>query len=295
MKFEPVISGRHDIVGEAPHWDAATQSLYWVDINAGLASCLDARSGKVTDWRLGESIGAVVPAADGSLAVALQSGLYRFDPTTGTRKLLAALEPNLPGNRSNETRVDPAGRLWIGTMQNDVGPQGEDVPVTEASGSLYCIETNGSFRRIDGPFRCPNTLCWDLERRRLYFGDSLAQAIWVYDWDPKTGAATNRRVFADTPGHGMPDGSGIDAEGYLWNARWGGECLIRYAPDGRIDRIIEVPVKQPTSCVFGGPDLRTLYLTSAAIGQATGTGSLEGTLLRAEAPVRGQACTRFGG
>lgn len=119
--------------------------------------------------------------------------------------------------------------------------------------------------------------------------------IYAYDWDGATGAIANRRVFAAPHERGFPDGSALDAEGYLWNARWGGSCLIRYAPDGRVDRIIDVPVQQPTSCVFAGDDLKTLYVTSARAGLGDAANEFDGALLRASVNVAGQACTAFAG
>jgi sugar lactone lactonase YvrE len=140
-----------------------------------------------------------------------------------------------------------------------------------------------------------NTLAWDEERRRLYFADSLASVIWVYDWDKEKGAIANRRLFADTENHGDPDGSALDAQGFLWNARWGASCIIRYAPDGAIERIIDVPVKQPTSCVFGGDDLKTLYVTSARSGLGANANEWDGALLSAPVEVAGRLCTAFAG
>ena len=217
-----------------------------------------------------------------------------FDPATGERTPYTAPERHLPGNRANEARVDPTGRFWLGTMQNNIGPNREDLPITKASGALYRIESDGRYEKVVDTVGVSNTLCWDEARARLYFADTMRGTIRVFDWDKASGRIANPRVFAGPHKRGLPDGSALDADGYLWNARWAGGCLIRYAPDGSVDRIIDVPVTNPTSCVFAGADLRTLYVTSAYQGmspEARAANPLEGALLVAEAEVAGQPCT----
>ncbi len=293
MNFEPVIAAHRDLLGEAPHWDAASGQLIWIDLNPGIVRSLDPQSGKVISWQLGESIGSAVPREAGGFIVALVSGLHAFDPATGRTEKFAEVEPVALGNRPNEARVDPTGRLWVATMQNDVGLDLGEVPVIRSSGALYRVEANGALHRHDSGVGVANTLVWDDTRGRLYFGDSLTGVISLYDWDRASGAIANRRVFAGPHPRGVPDGSALDAEGYVWNARWGGGCLIRYDPDGGIDRIVDMPVNKPTSCVFGGPGLRTLYVTTARIGEPVG--GLDGALLAAASTVPGQPCTRFAG
>ncbi|MEZ5925739.1 MAG: SMP-30/gluconolactonase/LRE family protein [Hyphomicrobiaceae bacterium] len=292
MELGPLLETHRDVLGEAPFWDAETETLYWVDINPGIVRALHPATGRLRHWQFAEPVGAAVPRVGGGMIVAMVSGLYTFDLETKALAKAVVLEPPGLGNRPNEARVDPQGRLWVGTMQNDVGPDREEIPVTRSSGVLYRIDADMTVTRHETGVGVSNTLCWDEARGRLYFGDSLAEVIWVYDWDAAAGQIANRRVFAATKGHGVLDGSALDAEGYLWNARWGGACLIRYAPDGSIDRIQPTPARQLTSCVFGGADRRTLYVTTAGIGS---TGALDGALLVAEAPVAGEICTRFAG
>lgn len=295
MKFEALLGDRRFKLGEGPHYDGAARTLYWVDIVAGEAWSLQVETGTARNWRFDLPVTAVVPRRMGGLLVALAHGLVFFDPDTGKHVNFAAPEGDLRGNRSNEARVDPQGRFWLGTMQNDIGPDGEELPMTQSQGSLYRVTPDGQFVRMETNVGISNTLAWDEKRARLYFADSLAGTISVYDWDKEKGAISNRRLFAETPDRGLPDGSALDEEGYLWNSRWGGSCIIRYAPDGIIDRIIDVPVKQPTSCVFGGDDLKTLYVTSARMGLGAEANALDGALLSARAPVAGQPCTPFSG
>jgi sugar lactone lactonase YvrE len=296
MNFDVVLNDRRFALGEGPHYDRETGNLYWVDIVSGQAWRMNTSTGSTQHWTCGTPVTAFVPRAKGGFLLALKDRLEFFDPATGERSRWSAPEGDKPGNRSNEARVDPTGRFWLGTMQNNIGPNGEDLPLTQKSGSLYRIDANGAYEKVAGPVGVANTLCWDEFRNRLYFADSMAGAIYVYDWDKSTGHLANPRLFARPNEHGVPDGSALDAEGCLWNARWGGGCLIRYRPDGSIDRIVPVPVANPTSCVFAGTDLRTLYVTSAYQGltpEQRARNPLEGALLMTRTDVQGQPCTRL--
>ena len=295
MKFEALLADRRFKLGEGPFYDGVSRTLYWVDIIAREAWSLNISTGVTRTWSFNQPVSAIVPRQSGGLLVALANGLAFLDPETGTHTPFVAPEGADSGNRSNEARVDPQGRFWLGTMQNNIGPAGENLPITRAQGALYRVTADGAVTRMETDIGISNTLCWDEERGRLYFADTLAGVIFVYDWDGATGEIANRRVFAGPHERGFPDGSALDADGFLWNARWGGSCLIRYAPDGRVDRIIDVPVQQPTSCVFAGDDLKTLYVTSARAGLGATASELDGALLRAPADVAGQACTPFAG
>lgn len=294
MEFKPLLANTRHVVGEAPHYDSSSHSIYWVDIPAGEVWAMALNDREVKRWKMDLPVSAVVPRRSGGLLVALSNRLLFLDPLTGRTDLFVAPEAHLPGNRSNETRVDPNGNLWLGTMQNNIGANGEDLPITSATGALYRVSGNGSWTRMASGVGISNTLVWDENRQRLYYGDSLTNVIWRYDWDGESNRISERRIFASTAGRGVPDGSALDQEGYLWNARWDGGCLIRYSPEGKIDRIIDLPVRRPTSCVFGGMDLRTLFVTSARLG-LTDPAPLDGAVLYASAPVSGQACTRFAG
>lgn len=295
MKFVSLLADKRFQLGEGPFYDGASRTLYWVDIIAGEAWSLSPSSGATRKWAFNQPVSAVVPRKSGGLLVALANGLAFLDPETGKHTPFVAPEGPASGNRSNEARVDPQGRFWLGTMQNNIGPDGGDLPITRSQGALYRVMPDGAVTRMEKDIGISNTLCWDEARGRLYFADTLAGVIYIYDWDGATGEIANRRVFAAPHERGFPDGSALDADGYLWNARWGGSCIIRYAPDGRIDRIIDVPVQQPTSCVFAGDDLTTLYVTSARAGLGDAANEVDGALLRASVDVAGQACTAFAG
>lgn len=290
MQWQPVSPQRFKLA-EGPFWDPATAALYFVDIAGMLACRLDTRG--LAQWRLDEPVSAIIPTDKGDALLTLASGVYRLDlasPTDHARLSLFSQPDRTPGNRANESRCDARGRLWVGTMQNNIGPDGEDLPVERDSGSLFVLEGEKTLPVLEG-LGIPNTLAWSEDGRYLYSADSKVGQLWRYSLDAD-GLPGARETWAE-PGPGAPDGSALDAQGYLWNARWGGGCLLRYAPDGRIDQRIALPVSHPTSCVFGGPDLRTLYVTSARPNQ--GAGPLDGAVLSARLDVQGQPCHRFKG
>ncbi|WP_426199423.1 SMP-30/gluconolactonase/LRE family protein [Pseudomonas sp. DC3200b2] len=290
MQWQPVSPQRYTLA-EGPFWDSSTAALYFVDIAGMLACRLDTRG--LAQWHLVEPVSAFIPTDQGDALVTLASGVYRLDlasPTDHPRLSLFSQPDRMPGNRANESRCDKRGRLWLGTMQNNIGPAGEDLPVERDSGSLFLLEGNKAMPVLEG-LGIPNTLAWSDDGRYLYSADSKAGQLWRYALDVD-GLPGTRETWAE-PGPGVPDGSALDAEGYLWNARWGGGCLLRYDPEGRIEQRIALPVSHPTSCVFGGPDLRTLYVTSARPGQAAGP--LDGAVLSSRLEVSGQPGHRFKG
>ncbi|KPW22524.1 Senescence marker protein-30 family protein [Pseudomonas amygdali pv. aesculi] len=177
-------------------------------------------------------------------------------------------------------------------MQNNIDAEGEDVPLVRRSGGLFRVESDARVTRLLDGQGIVNTLLWNIDGSVLYSADTLDEVIYQYPVQ-EDGSLGPRQVWAAEQGQGSPDGSAMDAEGYVWNARWGGSCLIRFAPDGSVDRVIELPVSHPTSCVFGGPDLETLYVTSAAPDDAHGR--LDGAVLMAHVGVKGTLCQRFSG
>lgn len=256
-------------LGEGPAWSASEQALYWTDVPARRIHRWSPASGAHRLWDMPEMVTAIALRRRGGLIVASQSGIDFFDPGTGRLDRLAAPEADRPGNRSNDGRCDRQGRFWYGTMQNNFAPDTSEVPITEVSGAIYRIDADGGSRRMDGPFTICNTFAWSPDDRTLYTADTPV-GIFAYDFDPGSGSLANRRLFAANDGRGYPDGSTIDAEGCLWNARWDGGCLIRWTPQGRIDRVVELPCSRVTSCCFGGPALDILYVTTVRYGLDAG-------------------------
>ncbi|MBM9488955.1 SMP-30/gluconolactonase/LRE family protein [Pseudomonas sp. ICBG1301] len=275
-------------LGEGPFWDVPTQALYWVNIAGKQA--LRLMNGQLQIWQLPEHVSAFIPCARGDALVTLSSGVYRLDLSTEALTLLCVADTQ-PGNRGNEARCDAQGRLWLGTMQNNIGEHGEDLPITRRSGGLFRIDADAQVTPLLRGLGIPNTLLWNEEGTQVHFGDSLDGMLYQYSIQPD-GQLAAPQVWFGPHSRGGPDGSAMDAEGYLWNARWDGSCLLRLTPTGEVDRIIELPVSRPTSCVFGGPNLTTLYITSAA---SPLDHPLDGALLAIEVDVPGTPCHRFAG
>ncbi|MGE8175459.1 SMP-30/gluconolactonase/LRE family protein [Pseudomonas fluorescens] len=279
-------------LGESPFWDAPGQALYWVDIAGQQALRLSGENLQV--WQFPEPVSAFIPCESGDALVTLSSGVYRLDLSStqaAPRLTLLCVADSQPGNRPNEARCDAGGRLWLGTMQNNIGEQGEDLPVLRRSGGLFRIDADARVTPLLRGLGIPNTLLWSEDATQVYFGDSLDGTLYRYSIGIDGQLGPPRKWFGPHP-RGVPDGSAMDAEGYLWNARWDGGCLLRLAPDGEVDRVIELPVSRPTSCVFGGKDLRTLYITSAA---SPLNHPLDGAVLAIEVDIAGKICHRFAG
>ena len=252
-------------LGEGPSWSAREQALYWTDLPARRIHRFHPASGDHRKWHTAEMITAIGQRARGGLIVATATQIGFFDPGSGRFTPFVRPEADKPGNRSNDGKCDSRGRFWYGTMQNNVAPDGGEIPVTEKSGSLWRIDPDGGAHRADSGIAISNTFAWSPDDRIMYFADTF-DAIYAYDFDAAAGTVTNRRVFARAEGRGHPDGSCIDADGFLWNARWDGGGLIRWAPDASIDRFVALPCDRVTSCCFGGPDLATLYVTTVRYG-----------------------------
>ncbi len=280
------VAGR-DILGECPLWNQQELSIYWVDIERKRLQRFQPATGESRSWSFPERIGAFCFRKRGGLVVALESGIYLSEGES--TQPLAALEAGA-GVRFNDGRCDSRGRFWTGTM---------DLNARERKGALYCLDERRTCHRVIGPAGIPNGLAWRPDGRVFYYTDSLERLIYACDCDPTSGTVWNRRVFVDlTAQPGVPDGAAVDEEGFLWSAQCNGWRLRRYAPDGTVDRIIELPVQYPTSCCFGGPELRTLYVTSAVWdlnAEAVAAQPLAGCLLSIDVGVKGIAENWFEG
>lgn len=245
------------LLGEGPVWSVRDRALWWVDILAPAIHRFDPAAGTDITYPMPELVGALAVRAKGGLLVALQSGIAAFDPASGALEMLARPEADRPSNRFNDGKCDRRGRFWAGTL--DIAPK-------PGTGSLYRLNPDGSVVRADFGFTIANGMGWSPDDSRFYFSDSGQLAIFQYDFDPERGEIGNRRLFAEVPqGDGMPDGITVDEEGHVWVAHWDGWCVRRYDPRGKVERTVTLPVPRPTSIMFGGPDLKTLYVTSARI------------------------------
>ncbi|SPE34896.1 conserved hypothetical protein [Candidatus Sulfopaludibacter sp. SbA3] len=275
-----------DWCGEGPVWCETEQSLYWTDINRFLIHRLEP-GGAVRSWFFEEPVTALaLTARTGTLAVALGSRLVLWRPESDERRDHGFRLPGWPSVRLNDGRPDPRGSFWVGSMRNNVAPDGSSREAGGTDGVLFRIDPDGSVTEWKRAIGISNTLAWSPDHSRFYFADTLCNTIYVYDYDAATGAIANERPFFAGFHRGMPDGSAVDSEGYLWNCRWGGGCIVRVAPHGAIDRVIEMPVRNITSCTFGGDDYGTLYVTTAGLGALAGD-RLAGSLFALKTGVPG--------
>jgi sugar lactone lactonase YvrE len=290
MKVECVLNSACAL-GEGPYYDRERGRLLFVDIINQKAFLLTPGGASPVTFDFPEPVSALIPRRAGGYIATLASRVVTVNED-GAVADFAVGDAN-PACRANEARTDSRGRLWLGTMQNNIGPNREDLPVTTSIGTLHRIDADGRATRFLDKIGISNTLVWSPDDRTLYFADTVAKKIDAFDFDAESGTPSNRRPFV-SGGPGGPDGSAMDEEGCLWNARWGGGCLIRYRPDGTEDRRIDLPVAQPTSCVFGGADLSTLYITSARAGLQH-PGALDGGVLAIQPGVKGLPCHPFAG
>ncbi len=292
--YDIVQRPQRDQLGEAPFWNVQDQALYWVDIVGKRVYRLNPSTGEIERWTTPRHVSAALPTERGDLIAAMTDGLYRLDPRTGDTQLFARPDPDR-GNRSNECRADPSGRLWLGTMCNNLDADGSALPLARTSGAVFCVEPDGRSQRLIGDVGITNIFCWSPDGRLFYTADSAQRRIWVYDYDPQGPTLANGRLFVED-GPGGPDGSSMDEEGCLWTARWGGGRVVRYTPRGEVDLEIELPVAQPSSCAFGGADRKTLYITSSRQElEGLAPDSLDGALFVVPVKVAGMAMTRFKG
>lgn len=276
-----------DQCGEALLWSAGEGAIYWTDVNRFLVHRLVLATHAVESWLFDEPCVALsLTSRAGTLLLALGSRLLLWQPHGDVRTSHGFVLASAPAARLNEGRSGPGGEFWVGSMGNNVGRDGETMGFAGAPGELFRIIDGEPPQRFKANLQIANTLCFSPDQRHLYFGDSMRNIIWRHDYDSDTRAITGETPFFAGFDRGVPDGSAIDAEGHLWNARFGGSCLVRIAPDGSIDRIVELPISNPTTCAFGGADLRTLFFTSANI-HLPRPERLAGSLFALDAPVPG--------
>lgn len=285
-----LLQAANALLGEGPSWDCSAEVLYWVDVLRPAVFRWQPGAGQTAIWPCAGTVGCVVPRQSGGLVIASEGQFQALDTDGGTFTTLAVAEVDMPQNRFNDGKVDARGRLWAGTI---------DRMTQLPTGSLYRLDTALQVSRMETGVICSNGLGWSPDDRTMYFTDSMIRTIWAYDFDSVSGEIENRRTIATLPASdGVPDGLAVDAQGYIWSAIWDGWRIIRYAPDGRIDREIPMPVQRPSSCMFGGPNLSTLYVTSACAdlkADELSRGPLAGALFGLDVGVAGLPQVPFGG
>jgi sugar lactone lactonase YvrE len=254
--LEVAVDARAD-VGEAPHWDSRSGSLWFVDLTAGTVWRQVSQTGSVTMFSVGQEVGAAIPR-HGGLVLAVRDGIAVVSDTGEGFELKVPVESENHGNRMNDAKCDPAGRLFAGTTAFDFAP---------GAGALYRIDRDWSWQAVIPGVTTSNGTAWSPDGSRMYFIDSPTQGVDVFDYDIQDGSVSNRRRLVSVEGAaGVPDGMTADADGNLWVACFGGGTVRCYSTTGKQIAQIGLPVSQVTSCAFGGSDQSELYVTSARYG-----------------------------
>lgn len=264
------------VTGEGPLWHAGEQRLYWIDIPTGRMFRYHPATGTHEQCHEGEVVGGFTIQADGALLLFMARGAVK----TWREGRLTTVVGEIPDEREsrfNDVIADPAGRVFCGTM-----------PAGDQPGRLYRLDTDGTLTKLLDGIGVSNGMGFTPDRQQMYYTDSARREIYLFDYDQGTGAITNRRVFVQTPaGEGVPDGMTVDAEGYVWSARWDGGCLVRYAPDGTEDLRIRFPARKVSSVTFGGVDYTDIYVTTAGGNNRAEEGPGAGALFRLQLGIRG--------
>jgi len=289
MRVELLVD-KQNVLGEGPLWDVEEQRLYWID-SLGREVFRAREDGSHFERRpVPGDIGSLAVRKSGGLVLSLSDGFYFFDFDTGKSEKILDPEPDLPQTRINDGKVDKRGRFIAGTMERTE---------KQAIAGLYRLDPDLSCHKLEGDIMVSNGPCWSPDGKTFYFTDSWSGYIAAYDYDLDTGHISNKRKFASTKERpGAPDGSTVDSEGYLWNAQCYGGYVVRYSPDGKVDRILEFPIRKVTSVMFGGKKLDVLYVTTMGkAGEQFAPTQLKGGGLFAiyDLGITGVPETRFAG
>jgi sugar lactone lactonase YvrE len=275
-------------LGEGPLWDHERQRLFWLDIYNYWVHELDAQTGSTRIFDVGDVVGCIGLAGPDRLIMAQRDRLAFLDLQSGEVEPILAVEADLPANRFNDGKCDPQGRFWFGSMSVAVG-----------QASLYRYDPDGSLQVMETGLTISNGLGWSPDNRTFYLTDSTPKLIYAYDFEPETGTIANRRTLIDLSHESFgPDGLTIDQDGHIWSAMWDGGCVIRFDPTGKEVSRLKLPVPRTTCCTFGGPDLTTLYITTASVGYSQAEIDqivTSGDLFAAETGAIGLPSSAFGG
>jgi D-xylono/L-arabinono-1,4-lactonase len=277
--LEPeLVADTHCALGEGPLWHPGEARLYWTDITAGHLYRYSPTTGEHERCFEGAPIGGFTLQADGSFLLFMDRGaIKRWYPDSGKVETLFEDIPEVRRSRFNDVAADPAGRVFCGTMG-----------MPDRNGRLYRLELDGTLHVALHDVGISNGIGFSPDQEHVYYTDTSLSRIDVFDYDVSTGEIANRRPFAKvSPGDGLPDGMTVDKQGGVWSARWDGSCLVRYTPDGHEARRVTFPAKKVSSAIFGGPDLRDLYVTTAGGDNRADEGSGAGALFRVRPGIQG--------
>ena len=276
-------------LGESPIWDGRERALYWIDGRKPSINRFEPASGRNRAISTPEAPHAIAFTRTHRVLCAFDASLGFYDRETGAVERVATPIAGVDDNL-NDGACDRAGRFWVGSKARDW---------VKRIGALFRFDPDGSLHRLDEGFQLSNGMGWSPDHSTMYFIDSGPREIYAYEFDLADGTVRNRRTLVRiAEEHGLPDGMTVDAEGFLWVAQWSGGRVVRYDPEGRIARVIETPVRRPTSVTFGGPDLRTLFITSGTMRMTEtelAAEPLAGNLFALETDVQGLPEPRFAG
>jgi len=264
-------------LGEGITYSAINNNLYWLDINnKSKLFKLNLSSNKSELFELPEIVTATSVKSNDELILASNNGLNLFTISSKKFERVLNIEDQLKLTRSNDGGSDAHGRFWLGTMQNNFDKDGNDIPINDNIGKLYKVDIDMNISVAEEGLGIPNTFVWSPNNTKFYFTDTLNGKILSYNFELESGELSNKKDFAQFE-RGHPDGSTIDTDGCIWNCRWGGSCIVRFTPTGEVDQIIEMPVQNITNCIFGGSDMKTLFITTAS-NKGENKNDLDGSL-----------------
>jgi len=254
-----VVCEKTMLLGESPLWHPLENCLYWVDIVAATLYRLNVADKSLQEFGMPSQIGSIAWRAKGGLIAALSNHFAYVDTQVGSTQMIASPLRGQYGVMFNDGKCDRQGRFWAGT---------KDIEEQNPLGSLYCLDTAANVTEIlRHNFTVSNGIAWSLDNSQMYICDSPSRKIYQYEFDSITGQLGKFRIFAEVPeSKGFPDGLTVDDEDHVWSCHWDGWQITRYDPTGDIVGVIPMPIPRPTSCCFGGPDFKTLYVTSASVG-----------------------------
>ncbi|MDR3473169.1 MAG: SMP-30/gluconolactonase/LRE family protein [Devosia sp.] len=286
-----------NIVGESLVWHPGEAALYWVDIVGRTIHRLDPATGDRRSWPTPELPTSIGLRKTGGFIVGLRQRVAFWTPG-GAFETFVIPEPDRPDNRLNEGLVAPDGSFWVGTMQDNVAPDGQPKPMTADTGAVYRIAPNGTVTQLtDADFGITNTMVWT-DDGHFIVADTTRNTLFRFRHDPVTGRLSDRTPWGKPLDRGLPDGSTRDRAGIVYNARVvGGSAIARIGLDGALLGYFDLPCSWPTSCIFGGPALTTLYVSSARFGMSAehlGAHPLEGALFALDTATEGIPANSFG-
>ena len=277
-------------LGEGPMWDSKEKKLYWLDIVEHSAHCLSIETNEHKSWKMPGVIGALVLRASGGLIVAVGDSIYSLELENNKLEKIVTL-PSITHTelRFNDGKCDRLGRLWVGIA---------DSKLENPQGGLFRIDADGTATQMEKGITISNGLGWSPDDKKFYYTDTLRHCVYQYDFDLASGLISNRRTFIQiNPKDGFPDGLTIDSAGFMWLALWDGGKILRISPNGSIDREIKFPVERATSCIFGGENFQTLFVTSCSRSSSEEKALPEpaGAIFSLELPIGGLPETAFAG